>query len=544
MSIGTFFLREAYGLPKRINRVSREYGIEVPMPDGVVLDTDHFAPKAKGAHPTILMRVPYGLNGFSTIAELYAERGFHVVLQACRGTGDSGGVFEPLVHERDDGLATLEWIKKQPWFDGRIGLSGPSYLGYATWAISDALPKTAAMATKVTSAEFKSIVFPGGAFHLGLWLSWMQTIEALRDHPLAFVGRILGGGVERRTLRASMKLPLVEADRRVVGHKVAFWRRWLVSAFAAEGFWEALDHTHRLNARTPPNHFISGWYDFMIDQLLHDYAALVEAGQTPYLTVGPWFHVSAELNTLSLRETLIWMRAHLLGDRTGLREKPVRIHISGRNEWIEADAFPPKPADDQIWHLHPDKVLSRRPVRTSAPDTYRYNPKRPTPNLGGAIFAFRGAGPVDQKMLEERPDVLVFTSDPLFSDLTIVGSPRVTLYARSSLPNTDFFVRLCDVDERGTSTNICDGIVRMTSSHAAVPDDIWKLTVRLHATAHCFLRDHRIRVQVSSGAHPRYARNTGTDEPIGQATRLVSADIEIFHDPLRPSAIALPLVDV
>ncbi len=544
MSIGTFFLREAYGLPRRLNRVSREVGIEVPMADGVVLDTDHFAPRSKGPHPTILMRVPYGLNGFSTIAELYAERGFHVVLQACRGTGDSGGEFEPLVHERDDGLATLAWIKKQPWFDGRLGLSGPSYLGYATWAISDALPKSSAMASKVTSAEFKSIVFPGGAFHLGLWLSWMQTIEALRDHPLAFVGRIMGGGVERRTLRASMKLPLLEADRRVVGHKVAFWRRWLVDAFATEGFWDNLDHTHRLNDRTPPNHFISGWYDFMIDQLLRDYTILVEAGHTPYLTIGPWFHISPELQTVSLRDTLTWMRAHLMGDRTGLREKPVRIHISGRNEWVEADTYPPKPADDQIWHLHPGRLLSRRPVRTSAPDTYRYNPRKPTPNIGGAIFAFRGAGALDQKLLEERPDVLVFTSEPLFSDLTIVGNARATLYARSSLPNTDFFVRLCDVDEKGTSTNICDGIVRMTSAAPAVADDIWKLNIRLHATAHCFLRDHRIRVQVSSGAHPRYARNTGTDEPVGQATRLVSADVEIFHDPLRPSAIALPLMDI
>lgn len=543
MSIGTYFLREAYGLPRRLNRVVREPGLAVPMDDGVELVTDHLAPRAKGTHPTLLMRVPYGLGGFRTVAELYAERGFNVVLQACRGTGGSGGEFDPLTHERDDGLATLRWIGAQPWFDGRIGLSGPSYLGYATWAICDALPKTAAMATKVTSAEFRSVVFPGGALHLGLWLNWMQTIEALRGNPLGFLGRVLGGGVERRTLKASMKLPLREADRRVVGRPVPFWRRWLETA-TRDGFWEGLDHTHRLNARTPPNHFISGWYDFMVDQLLRDYTTLVEAGQTPYLTIGPWVHVSPELQATSMRETLIWMRAHLIGDREDLRERPVRIFVTGREEWIEADAYPPAQPDDQIWHLHPEGVLSRRPVRTSPPDTYRYNPRKPTPNLGGAIFAFSGTGPVDQKRLEQRADVLTYTSEPLFTELTIVGNVRITLYARSTLPNTDFFVRLCDVDEKGTSINVCDGILRMTSAAPAVPDDIWKINLRLHATAHCFLRDHRVRVQVSSGAHPRYARNTGTDEPLGEATRLVAADIEIFHDPLRPSAIALPIVDV
>lgn len=544
MSLGTYFLREAYGLPKRLNRVIRERGIGVTMPDGVVLSTDHYAPKSRGEHPTILMRVPYGMPGFRTVAEVYAERGFHVVLQACRGTGESGGEFDPLSHEREDGLATLRWIEQQPWFDGRTGLSGPSYLGYATWAICDALPRTSAITTKVTSAEFKSVVFPGGALHLGLWLSWMQTVEGLRRGPLGLVQRMITGGVERRTLKVSMKLPLVEADRRLVGHKVPFWRRWLSTAFAEDGFWEALDHTHRLNERTPPNHMISGWYDFMIDQLLRDYRALVEAGHTPYLTIGPWWHLSADLQRESLKETLIWMRAHLIGDTSRLRERPVRIHISGRNEWIEADTYPVSPPDDQIWHLHPDKVLSRRPVRTSAPDTYRYNPRKPTPNLGGAIFAFRGAGPVEQKALEQRPDVLSYTSDPLFTDLTIVGNVRVTLYARSSLPNTDFFVRLCDVDEKGNSTNICDGILRKTSADPAVADDIWKLSLKLHATAHCFLRDHRIRVLVASGAHPRYARNTGTGEPPGEATQLAAADIEIFHDPLRPSAVSLPVTDV
>ena len=175
---------------------------------------------------------------------------------------------------------------------------------------------------------------------------------------------------------------------------------------------------------------------------------------------------------------------------------PVRIHIGGLDEWREFDAYPPGIADTQIWHLHPDKVLSQRPVRASPPDRYTYDPKKPTPNLGGAMFAFTGAGPVDQAQLEKRKDVLVFTSEPLFSDVTIIGNVRAMIYARASLPDADLFVKLCDVDEKGLSINICDGIVRKTSADPAVPDDIWKLNFKLHATAHCFKRDHRLRLIV------------------------------------------------
>ncbi len=131
MSLASRLLGDFYRLPRRISGVVRTRNIRVPTLDGFTLETDHYAPKLKGRRPTVLMRVPYGLRGFDTIAELYAERGFNVVLQACRGTSRSGGVFDPLVHERDDGLATLQWLEQQPWYDGRIGTTGPSYLGYA-----------------------------------------------------------------------------------------------------------------------------------------------------------------------------------------------------------------------------------------------------------------------------------------------------------------------------------------------------------------------------------------------------------------------------
>jgi hypothetical protein len=526
-------------LPPRLNRVKAHRNIPLTMSDGVVLMTDHFAPKTPSPHPTILMRLPYGRSGFAGIAEAYAERGFNVVLQACRGTEKSGGEFDPLVNEREDGLATLQWLKAQDWFDGRLGLSGPSYLGYAQWAISDA-PEIGAMATKVTTADFRSVVFPSGAFHLGLWLSWLQVIEGLRNHPLKTATTMFSGGIERTTAKAAMVLPLLHADVAASGRQVPFWRHWFKESIGNDEFWKAIDHRERLTENTPPVHFMSGWFDFMIDQLLADYQRLVSLGHRPYLTVGTWTHIADELQRDNLRETLIWMRAKLMGDPSGLREKPVRIHISGLYEWREFDAYPPGPPRLEHWSIGAERRLLRK-QGASGSDRYRYDPADPTPNLGGAIFAFTGAGPVDNAAREGRADVLSYTSEPLEEDVTIIGQAHVTVRAKASVPNVDFFLRLCDVNPAGVSININDGLFRITPETSVETDGSWVIEFTLHATAHCFRMGHRLRLQVSSGAHPRYARNLGTDEPVGEATTLVASDVEVFWD---GTGISLPVYKI
>jgi putative CocE/NonD family hydrolase len=528
-----------YRLGPKLNGVESTIGIPVEMPDGVRLMTDHYAPDTPGPHPTLLMRLPYGRAGFANIAKVYAHRGFHVVLQACRGTEQSGGVFNPLVNERGDGLATLAWLKQQPWFDGRLGLTGPSYLGYAQWAICDA-PEVSAMAVKVSSAEFRSVVFPGGAFHLGLWLGWLQTIESLRGNPIATFVRMVSGGIERRSHAAAMTLPLVEADVAATGHRVAFWRDWFENAIEDGPFWTAMDHRHRLGAATPPVHMMSGWYDFMVDQLLSDYQRLVAAGQRPYLTISATTHITGGHEADNPIETLQWMRAQLMGATSGLRSRPVAIEVSGSGRWHELDAFPP-PTERQTRYLIAGNSLSTAPALPGAPSRYRYDPADPTPNVGGAIFAFTGAGPRRQNRLEARPDVLVFTSAPLYDPLTIVGNVSAEIFMRSSNEYVDLFVRLCDVSPSGASINICDGFVRLTPETPRDDHGVMAVPVTLHATAHCFAARHRLRLQVSSGGHPRYARNTGTGEPIGETTRLVGADVEIFHDQRHKSAITLPV---
>jgi len=540
MSVTSSLLAGFYRLPPAEFGVSTTRHIAVPALDGTPLMTDLFRPRTETRLPTLLMRLPYGRSGFDTVAEAYAERGYNTVLQACRGTGGSGGVFDPLTHERQDGLATIDWIKAQDWFDGRLGTSGPSYLGYAQWAICDA-PEIGAMATKVSSAEFESVVFPGGAFALQLWLSWLQTVEGLRGAPLEMSINMMTGEIERRTKRAAGKLPLMNGDVETTGHQVPFWRHWLVEAIDNPAFWAPLDHRPRLGPKTPPNSFVSGWYDFMLTELLRDYRTLVDCGHTPYLTIGTWHHIHNDLQAESIRQTLSWMDARLRGRTDRLRTKPVRLHLSGGPGWRDFDTYPPQTTGRTLY-LGSGGALNDAPSDHPGKRGYTYDPADPTPNVGGAVFAFTGAGPRDNRPLEARKDVLVFSTPPLEHDLTIVGAPEITLFVHSDCAHTDFFARLCDVSRTGRSTNICDRLERLHPGRLEPDaDGIVRLTFRLHPSAHRFRRANRIRLLVSSGAHPRFARNLGTGDPIGTATEMVVQHQQVFCGGPHPSSLTLPV---
>jgi putative CocE/NonD family hydrolase len=284
----------------------------------------------------------------------------------------------------------------------------------------------------------------------------------------------------------------------------------------------------------------------VLPQLLRDYSALRHAGRRPYLTVGPWSHSSNALFQTSLRESLIWLRAHVFGDTAALRTAPVRIYVMGADEWREASAWPPEGLQAQRWYLQPGHGLAAQTPPESGPDRYRYDPADPTPNVAGAINTTlgRGSGARDNRTLESRADVLVYTSEVLERDVEVIGPVSADLYTRSSLQHADFFVRLCDVHTDGRSMNVCDGIQRVFPNEPApAADDIRKVAVSLWPTAYRFRAGHRLRVQVSSGAFPRFARNLGTGESMATATAMSAAEHEIFHDPGHPSAVVLPVCE-
>jgi len=526
--------------PAKTYDVLVERDLKVPMPDGVVLLADRYVPRGPGRLPTILVRSCYGRRGFFGFlnGRLFAERGYQVVIQSTRGTFGSGGQLDPFGCEHEDGLATVAWLKQQPWFTGEFATNGASYLGFVQWAIArDAGPELKAMAVQVTASEFRSQTYTGGSYALETSLSWTHLM-ANQERPFGLVRQITSNRVLRPLFS---QLPLRDLDQRADGQHARFFQEWLEHTEPGDPYWQARDFSDTVKDVTAAINMVGGWYDIFLPWMLRDYRALRDAGKRPYLTIGPWAHASVELTTFSLREALGWFRAYLLGDRSQLRQAPVRVFVTGANEWRELADWPP-PGRQQRLHLQPGGGLALDIPPASEPDHYRYDPTNPTPSVAGPLLMGK-AMPADNRQLEARPDVLTYTTAPLEHDLDVIGPIQAELFVRSSREHTDFFARLCDVDPQGPSLNVCDALLRASPGQPGVAaDSCLRVTIDLWPTAHRFRRGHRIRLQVSSGAHPRYARNTGSGEPLASATRLVVADQLIYHDPDHPSGITFSVL--
>jgi putative CocE/NonD family hydrolase len=268
--------------------------------------------------------------------------------------------------------------------------------------------------------------------------------------------------------------------------------------------------------------------------MLADYQLLRDHGQRARLTIGGWHHSSRELYRQELTDALDWFGTHLLG-RPPADRADIRMEVMGGGGWHDLAEWPP-PGTAQRWHLHPGGALGPGAPTQSEPDRYVYDPADPTPAVGGTSVVH--CGPRDNRALEQRADVLTYTSAPLDEPLVVTGPVTVQLFAGSSRPHTDFFARLCDVGQDGVSVNITDGIRRVDGA----TEQPGLVTIELWSTAYQFRAGHRVRLQVSSGAHPRYARNPGGDEPLATAVTLHTAQQAVYHDPARPSAVLLPVV--
>jgi len=534
-------------LPPALHDVAVERGLSVPMPDGVELVADRHFPRAPGRFPTVLVRTPYGRKNPQTVfgCRRLAERGYNVVVQDVRGRFDSQREFGFLKGEEADGRATMDWVSGQPWFDGSLGLWGESYLGYAQWAAAPEAPDyLKALMPEITASHFYPALYPDGAFNMDVSLPVTLLIEGQDDDAGASFSRdFLLLWIQLKLRRGFMRLPVGEADMHVSGRPNALYRDLLAHPRARDAYWRDRDQSHRVRKVEAPAHLFGGWYDIFLRELLDDYAALVAAGKTPYLTVGPYPHGSFGGLKEGLRETFAWFDLHLKGEAHKARTKPVRLYVMGADEWRELDAWPP-PAEETRFHLHPDGQLSpESPPADAPPDRYRYDPADPTPAVGGALFGFSGKrGAVDNRELEARPDVLVYTTPPLREDVEVIGPVRLELYAGSNLAHTDFFGRLCDVRPDGESINVCDGLFRLEPGKIEPqPDGSSRVEIDMWATAYRFRRGHRLRLQVSSGAHPRWNRNLGTEEPTPTATTMLAAEQTVYHDREHPSAVVLPV---
>jgi putative CocE/NonD family hydrolase len=525
------------------NEVELERDAKVTVSDGTVLLADIYHPLGVDDAPTIVERTPYGRANFSAaMGRELAARGYRYVLQACRGTDGSGGSHSYFA-EAQDGGDTAAWIADRPWFDGNLGSYGGSYMGFTQWALASTKPPyLKAMVVGLSTSVRSYSWYPGGSLALEVIIPWDVGAVAFNQTPPAATD-VSPEGIERRMaqLRAGFDhLPLGEVIHELTGMDLQLYRDQLEHSGAEDPFWAPVSFRSLLAAWTVPTLLIDGWHDYPLPGVLEDYTALKESPAPVRLRIGAGGHLGGGGEGSMTDAALNWFDTWLRGRDGLLGPRPVTIDVQGdHGGWRDLDDWPP-PSKPTRWYLHPEGRLTPEPPGfPSDPDRYRYDPADPTPSVGG--IGMLTGGPVDNSTLEGRPDVLVYTSDALREPLEITGSLQADLCVGSSLDHTDFFVRLCDVHPDGRSINVCDGLQRFDpATIRRAGDGTFSATVAMWPAGHRFGVGHRLRVQVSSGAHPVYARNLGTGESPVTATLMRAADQTIHHEPGRLSSVVIP----
>ena len=538
--------------------VAIERGVAVVTSDGVRLRSDVFLPKGAARIPTILVRVPLDKTTTNTafattVGRLWAERGYAVVIQGTRGHYGSGGRAVPFLDERADGIETLRWIERQPWYDGRIGMWGGSYFGYTQWVVADQVePGPAALFIQLCSTDLHRMFYPGGAFSLETALYWALRSRGDRDDPPSVA----------MLERAAAGFPLRAADDRAVEDVPAF-NVW-VDHPERDAYWAAVDGESRPERLRAPVLLMAGWYDPFLPTQLEDFVR-IRAGaprhvaEASRLIVGPWAH--AETVTLpahgtprnyrleSLAPSLPWFDRHLRPSaRHDRNDQAVRLYVMGDNVWRDEAEWPLARARATPYYLRSggrangaggDGVLAPAPATSAEPpDRYLYDPRDPVPSAGGAMLGPR-AGIASQRAVERRDDVLVYTSATLAADVEVTGPVTLVLYVSTAAAHTDFTGKFVDVHPDGSPYNVSDGIVRRAYAPRSGPTEI---RLELWPTSMVFKRGHRIRLEVSSSNYPRFDRNPNTGRPIATETEPVAAHQAIHHGGDTPSRLILPIV--
>ena len=573
-----------------------EKDIMVPMRDGVRLATDAWVPAGDGPHPVLLVRLPYGkdmttLYAYGLIPNVFTlvEAGYAVVYQDCRGTFRSGGDFIPMVNEPDDGADTVAWLLEQPWCDGNIGTYGASYLGFVQWAAASASGGLKAIAPAVTTTDYYTTPWysEGGALSLHAIHSW-TTLMALADEQ-----RALGAG--SGDPQAMMDLVGMAADpdphlatlpvrARPLLEKQWPWWADILAHPARDEFWQGLSVADHFEDITVPALNIGGWFDIFVSNTVRTFTELrkrggsAEAREGQRLIVGPWDHLNstgvypdrqfglmadalyADLTGAHQRFFDRWLRGRA-GALAG--SAPVRIFVMGIDQWRDEPDWPLPDTSYVDYYLHSsgrantadgDGELRAEPPGQQRADTYLYDPLRPVPTLGGRIMApstANAAGPVDQRRVEAREDVLCYSTPVLDHPVEVTGHVSLTLFVSSSAPDTDFTGKLVDVFPDGRAIFLTDGILRaryrnsLAEPEPLSPEQVHEVTLDLSVTSNVFLPGHRIRLEVSSSNFPRFDRNTNTGGAVtedGDEDAQVAVN-RVFHGPGHPSRLALPVID-
>ena len=540
-----------------------EANVMIPMRDGTKLAANIFRPKDAERHPVILMRSPYGKpdEKFGD-GKRYPAAGYAMVLEDCRGRGKSEGAWDPFRYDQEDGFDTQEWIGQQPWCNGEIGTAGGSYLGWTQWASAPGANRyLKCMMPMVPFADvFQDIAYPGGAFQLALLMGWGTSVGGIQLNP-----------TQMQT--AFQYLPL-----RTFGDqfekKVPYLNAW-VEHHTYDDYWKqrGIDGRHR--DITVPILNVGGWYDIFSKttvDLVNRVRAVsrdLKARRNQFVIMGPWAHgvgvrqvgeidfgEEAKLNLGELQ--FQWFEYWLKGRATGVENWPaLKIFVMGENRWRAEHEWPLQRTKFTSYYLHSagrantaagDGALDTRIPTEEKPDGFEYSPTNAVPTHGGNNLVGAKAGPYDQDQIEQRPDVLVFSTSPLEKAMEVTGPVKMVLWAATSGEDTDFTAKLVDVHPDGKAYNLCDGIVRaryrdgLAQPKLVAPGEPREYEIDLWVTSNLFKPGHRIRLEVSSSNFPRFDRNPNTGKEFGTDTELRRATQSIYHDAVRPSHVVLPII--
>lgn len=574
-----------------------EKNVMVEMRDGVRLATNVYRPVLAEPGPVLVTRLPYDKEQLVFLVlnlniKRIFEAGYAIVIQDTRGRYASEGEFYPVTAEANDGADTIAWAARQPWSSGQVGMYGVSYQGITQWQAASAQPP-ALKAIAPTHAPTAIYPYRQGAFSLNTFLDWSLN--------QAFSGEMERRARQGRVSEAEMaELAEAKANFPELRKRLPLTDMPILQDIAPYYFDFLRDPAAQAARRTRLNREIcqkvqvpalnvGGWYDYFLDDTLAAYQAMKEWGgselarQNQQLIIGPWTHVDmpgmfrerdygpqgnmrgADLTGRQLR----WFDHWLKGVENGVEQDPnkVLIFVMGADVWREETDWPLPDTQYRPYYLRSgghantlngDGILSPDAPEAKDADSFTYDPLNPVPTLGGAVmieeppesFQFN-TGPLDQRQVEGRPDVLCYTTPPLERPVEVTGVVELVVYVSSSAPDTDFSGKLVDVYPDGRAEILTDGLLRaryrnsLTEPELMAAGQVYELRLSLGATSNLFKAGHRIRLDVSSSNFPKYDRNTNTGGDITKesASDLKTAFNTVYHDRALPSRLILPVIE-
>jgi uncharacterized protein len=560
--------------------VTVDRNVPAVMRDGVTLRADIYRPKAEGKFPVLLQRTPYNKANGTKFGLEAAARGFIVIFQDVRGRFTSEGEWYTFKHESDDGYDSVEWAASLPYSNGKVGMFGGSYVGATQMLAAIAHPPhLAGICPVVTASNYhENWTYQGGAFEQ--WFNESWTSGLAQD--------TLSRRIAKKTnaLEGMWKLPLGDyplfnlsepSTLSSMSELAPYFLDWLAHP-SYDDYWKRISIEEHFSDIQVPALTVAAWYDIFLDGSLRNYTGVRSKGgdgargsQRLLVVIGGHAGGGQKIGDVDFGPaaaqfdedavTLHWYEFLFKGVQNDFaKEKTVKIFVMGRNEWRQEDDWPLARAQSTRYFLHSSGTanslrgtgsLSAMAPRSEVPDHYLYDPSNPVETVGGPLCcdSFHLApGPRDQRAVENRDDVLVFSTPTFAQDTEITGPVKLELFAKSSAVDTDFTAKLVDVSPDGYARNLTEGILRAryrdSKEHPSLmtPGEIYTFTIDLWSTSNVFLKGHTLRLEISSSNFPRFDRNLNTGEAASSARNSVAATNTVYHDAEHPSALVLPIV--